>query len=263
MTTRDLFELASLDAFGLLDEQERGEFEDGFRAAPPHVQAQIRAEQVRFSGSAEALLPRVEPPAGLRGKVVAAVREAIASVNNEPVGRIGPGTALAWSSAPLWRAACIGFGTAALLLGGATWHLSRVVQNITETAQSTQMTEALASKGGPKFVDLLARPTMRHVAFTPAAKDYDGKAAAGLYVDTQSRTAYLVCNNMPFASGSYRLVVQDPAGTETSLKEFQAAAGTFFVTLEQVDVSSLSRMQIRQPQADGSVPATILVAAGA
>jgi hypothetical protein len=263
MTTRDLYELASLDVLGLLDEQERAEFEEGFRAAPLHVQAQIRAEQVRASTSADDLLPRIEAPAGLRGRVIAAVREAIASVNHEPVGRIGPGSARAWSSAPLWRAACIGFGTAALLLGGATWHLSRVVQAITDTAASAQMSEALAATAGPKFVDMLARPTMKHVAFTPAAKDYDGKAAAGLYVDTQSRVAYLVCNSMPVTGGSYRLVIADASGTDIPVKEFSASAGTFFVPLEDFNIASLDRLQIRQPQADGSVPAPLLVASGA
>lgn len=260
MTSRDLFELASLDVLGLLDEQERLEFEEAFRAAPPHIQAQIRAEQVRAT-DIDRVLPRVDPPAGLRGRVLAAVREAIASVG-EPVGRIGPGGVVGWSSAPIWRAACIGFATASLVLGVSAWHLSRTVQNVTDAAISSGTTQTLASKSGPKFIDMLTRPTLKHVSFTPAAKDYEGKASAGLYVDTNTRTAYLVCSGMQIAAGSYRLVIEDGNGRAQPVKEFEAGAGTFFVTLEQVDVSNLGRLRIQAPQPGGARQETLLVASG-
>lgn len=261
MTSRDLFELASLDVLGLLDEQERAEFEDAFRAAPPHIQAQIRAEQVR-AADLERLLPQVDPPAGLRSRVLAAVREAIASVGSEPVARIGPGGVAAWSSAPLWRAACIGFATASMVLGVGAWHLSRTVQNITDTAMSNRTTDVLAERSGPKFIDMLTRPTMTHVAFSPAAKDYDGKASAGLYVDTHTKTAYLVCSGMQVLGGSYRLIVDDGAGSSRQIKEFEAGAGTFFIALEQVDTASLKQLQIQAPQPNGARPETLLVASG-
>lgn len=261
MTSRDLFEMASLDVLGLLDEQERVEFEDAFRAAPPHVQAQIRAEQVR-AADMERFLPQVEPPAGLRGKVLAAVREAIASVG-EPVGRIGPAGRPAWSTAPIWRAACIGFATASMVLGVSAWSLSRTVQNITDTATTNRNYEDLARGSSPRFVELLTRPTMTHVAFTPAAKDYDGKASAGLFVDTNSKTAYLVCSGMQVLSGSYRLVIDDGSGDSRPVKEFEAGAGTFFIALEQVDINAVKQLRIQAPQPDGARPETLLVASGA
>lgn len=261
MTSRDLFELASLDVLGLLDEQERVEFEDAFRAAPPHIQAQIRAEQVRFA-DADRMLPQVETPAGLRGRVLAAVREAIASVNAEPIGRIGFAAPMAWSSAPLWRAACIGFATASMVLGVAAWRLSLTVQNITDTAMSNSTTDALADAVGPRFIDMLTRPTMTHVAFAPAAKDYDGKASAGLYVDTNTRTAYLVCSGMQVLGGSYRLVIDNGEAGTQQVKEFEAGAGAFFIALDRVDVDALRRMQIQAPQPNGARPQTLLVASG-
>ena len=52
MTTHELLELASLDALGLLDADERESFERAFRAAAPAVQAQIRREQLRAPRSA-------------------------------------------------------------------------------------------------------------------------------------------------------------------------------------------------------------------
>lgn len=261
MTSRDLFEMASLDVLGLLDEQERAEFEDAFRAAPPHVQAQIRAEQVR-AADVEKFLPQVDPPAGLRGRVLAAVRDAIASVGSEPVARIGPAGVSAWSSAPLWRAACIGFATASMVLGVSAWSLSRTVQNITDSAMTNRVTDELARDSSPRFINMLTRPTMTHVAFAPAAKDYNGKASAGLYVDTSTKTAYLVCSGMQVLSGSYRLVIDDGSGAARAIKEFEAGAGTFFIALDQVDVNAVKQLQIQAPQPDGARPQTLLVASG-
>lgn len=257
MNHRDLFEYADLDLLGLLDEQERAEFEEAFRAAPPHIQAQVRAAQTRLTRD-DGLLPAVEAPAGLRTKVLAAVRDAIASVNHEPVARIGPG-AKSWSSAPIWRAACLGFMTASLVLGGASWHFSRMLQNVSDTAMSNGNTDALVRKSGPKFVDMLARDSMRHIAFESAAPEVDSKAQAGLYFDTETRSAYLVCTGLPIASDSYQLVIENGT-TPISVKNFQASAGTFFVVLDQVDVDQVKKMQILAPQADGSRPAPILVA---
>ncbi|MBL8744793.1 MAG: hypothetical protein JNK58_00395 [Phycisphaerae bacterium] len=261
MTSRDLFEMASLDVLGLLDEQERAQFEEAFRSAPPHIQAQIRAEQLRAT-DVERILPQVEPPAGLRGRVLAAVREAIASVGSEPIARIGANGVASWSTAPIWRAACLGFATASMVLGVSAWHLSRTVQNITDTAMSSRTTDALAARSGPKFIDMLTRPTMTHVAFSPAAKDYDGKASAGLYVDTHTRTAYLVCSGMQVLGGSYRLIVDNGNGATRQIKEFEAGAGTFFIALDQVDISALKQLQIQAPQPNGARPETLLVASG-
>ena len=79
MTTHELLELASLDAMGLLDPEEREAFELAFRAAAPALQAQIRREQLRLS-YIDGILPVVEPPPGLRARVMAKVREAIESM---------------------------------------------------------------------------------------------------------------------------------------------------------------------------------------
>ena len=64
MTTRELLELASLDAMGLLDDNEHEAFEGAFRAAAPAVQRQVRREQERLTGDTSTL-PDVDPPAEL------------------------------------------------------------------------------------------------------------------------------------------------------------------------------------------------------
>lgn len=94
MTLRreELIELAALEALGLLDENESAAFERGFDAAPQSVQEQIRRIQAETATDV-ATLAGEEPPAALRGKVLAAVSDAIDDEARElqPIASIGVG----------------------------------------------------------------------------------------------------------------------------------------------------------------------------
>lgn len=260
MTSRELFEMASLDVMGLLDEQERSAFEDAFRAAPPHVQAQIRAEQLRFADGS-GILPSVEPPVGLKAKVVAAVRDAIAQVRPEPIARIGAGGRLI-STMPIWRAACIGFATASLVLGLFSWSVSQQNRRITEAFVSGVIIDQFIQSSGAQFTDMLTRPTVKHVSFVPAAKDFDGRASAAVYVDESTSQGYLVCNDLS-AGQTYRLVVEGADGSRVQLKEFEAStSGTIFVPLQSVSVQSMPQMKLQTPRNGGKSPESLLVASG-
>src|SRR5438105_666068 len=102
MNTHDLLEMASLDAMGLLDPEEREAFERAFRAAPPPLQAQIRREQLRFS-AADDILPQVEPPLGLRARVIAAVREAMQTMAGRRAAEAAPALRSATAVSRFWR----------------------------------------------------------------------------------------------------------------------------------------------------------------
>lgn len=258
MNTQELFESASLDVMGLLDEQERAAFEEAFRAASPQIQAQIRAEQARFA-DIDRLLPRVETPVGLRFKVLAGVREAMAALQTAPIASIGMGGRVR-TSAPIWRAACIGFATASLVLAGFSWKITQDNRTMLSLALSNHVAQELAQKAGPGFTDLITRPTLRHVAFSPVAKDATGKAAAALFVDTNTKTAYLVCDSLPMTAGEYRLVVQGPDGT-SMVAEFSGNSGNFYVPIQSVDVDSLNKMTIQAPASEGR-RAALLVSSG-
>ena len=140
MMTRDLFELASLDVLGLLDDEERREFERAFRAAPPAVQAQVRREQLRAAHAVQSdeWLPAVDTPTGLKGRVVSSVREAIDAAragefSDHMSRKIGFFTlALQRNVSPLWRAACIGLLTASAVLGVALVRQSQQYDGIRE-----------------------------------------------------------------------------------------------------------------------------------
>lgn len=77
MSTKELIELAQLDAMGLLDEQEARQFEQAMSDAPEEVRENIRREQARLC-VIEPVLPDVEPPPSLKLAVMASVRAAMA-----------------------------------------------------------------------------------------------------------------------------------------------------------------------------------------
>lgn len=217
MTTRELLELASLDAMGLLEARERESFERAFRAAAPAVQRQVRREQERLTGDTSTL-PGVDPPAALRGQVIGRVREAMTAARSEVVGKIVPSEfSIRANVSPLWRAACIGFATATLVLFGVGYSLQSEYKDALAAGRSGEIAE-MARLLGPEFEQVLLSPTAERVAFTNAfgGADRNGVRAA-IYLDAETKTAFLVCRNLPSVDGEsgYRLVVvneDDTAG---------------------------------------------------
>jgi len=235
MNTRDLFELASLDVLGLLDDEERRAFEQAFRAAPAATQAQIRREQLRAAHTVEAdWLPVADAPFGLKGKVLSSVREAIdAARAGELTGhvarRIGPFTlALQRNVSPIWRAAAIGLLTASAVLSVALVRQADQYDAIRDTVTSDAAVAALAQHFGPEFATVFTNPTSDVRDFAPV-----GQQAAGAYgrvvVDEANGNAYLFCNALPQRDDGYRVVVVNAAGqVERELTRFDSQGGLAF-----------------------------------
>jgi len=266
MNTRELFELASLDVLGLLDEQEREAFEQGFKAAPPSVQAQIRREQLRFS-EMEKMLPEVEAPTGLRARVIAAVRDAIAAVGSEPIARIGTSSVShpVFNSAPLWRAACIGFATAALVLAGFGYKVmgeNNLIQDQLASSGTASGFQAMALRaGGIDPARLLASDFCQRVSFSPTAPDAagpNGRIDAYLLIDTQSRKAILACEGLTIGDNTYTLIIESGSGSQL-LESFKPDAHSFYVPLRDLDPAQLDKLQIRGPGAPGAGGSTVLL----
>jgi len=252
MSTRELFEMASLDVLGLLDEEERAAFENAFRAADPATQAQIRREQRRFA-EIDRSLPDVEAPAGLRARVVNAVREAIASVRTEPIGRIGPGTvAVGFNSAPIWRAACIGFATASMVLAGFSWRVQRANVAILQDMTNNRAVESIVDVAGPqgaRFAHFLASPGTHDMAFVPAQAAEDiGSAGGKVYFDRNTKETWVMCRNLPIiSSGRYSVVVDRKDGRPAvEVASFEASPG---LSTQQIKVNpdDVGFLQIRAP----------------
>jgi hypothetical protein len=181
MTTHELLELASLDALGLLDDDERADFERGFQAASPALQAQIRREQTRLA-RAEALLPDVEPAASLRARVLAAVREAIQTVGVRKGGRLVPTLLPSRGVSPIWRAAAIGSMAAAIIFGFATLRIRSEVTTINKLISANATEAEWVREYGARFSDMLDHPETRYVQFARAG---GASGRALIMVDTE------------------------------------------------------------------------------
>jgi hypothetical protein len=88
----ELVEMASLDAFGLLDAEDALDFEDAFLAVPDRVRVSIRNLQAELV-SDERLIGSDEPDESLRAKVLERVSVAMAERDDtlQPLAQIGPG----------------------------------------------------------------------------------------------------------------------------------------------------------------------------
>ena len=256
MTTRELFEQANLDALGLLDEEERAAFERAFRAASPAVRAQIRREQLRMS-DLESLLPDVDPPVGLRHKVLARWREAVLNVGS--AGRISPeALGRRGSSAPIWRAACIGFATATVVISMFFVWMAQEHGRMAETVQRNTSLDDLQRAAGPELLDLLTAPQSRRLTFVAAhAESAEAGSTIRLYFDPERETAGLLCRDLPISPEGehltrYRLVIERPDGAFERVHEFTAQAGVFSSLVAWRPDLAGQKLAIVRPAADGS-----------
>lgn len=261
MNTRELFEMASLDVLGLLDDAEREAFELAFRQANPAVQAQIRREQLRFTDM-ERLLPEVSTPAGLKARVMAAVRDAIAAVRTEPIARIGVGQHGLFNATPIWRAACIGFATASLVLGGFFYQVTQSNKQIIASLDSNRLNDQMQrlSESGVNWRAMIMAEGLTRVDFSPAAPDVGNglsEPVGRIFIDPTKMEAVVVLEHLPIVSGEYTLKII--GHDHESLKRFEAIPGLVQIPLKALDLTKLKGFEILAPAAstDSEAP-TIL-----
>ncbi len=253
--TNDLLELASLDVLGLLDAEEREAFERAFRAAPPALQAQIRREQLRVS-SMDDLLPAVEPPLGLRARVLAALRDAVQSTvpaRRDIAGRIVPELAPVRGVNRWWRAGAIGAAAASVVLAFATVQMRYDYNQLVSAERRNQTTDFFFKTFGPRFEQSLFNPSTRFVHFVPAGApaadgDADGVTKATLVLDSETKKGQLYLKNMSSAGGQYALVIINEQGQETSavltFSSAGAGAGVERREIERLDLEGISGLAI-------------------
>ena len=144
MTPRQLLELASLDALGLLDDVESAMYTRSFHDAPATVQDEVLRLQGEIAND-HLLLPGEEPDPELRERVLKAVADALARDDSlAPLARIGRqrehdrdggrrmGRMNLGGSGQLWRAA-------SFALAGATGRQSNSCQGLLMRRRSSTM----------------------------------------------------------------------------------------------------------------------------
>lgn len=179
MTLQQLIEMAILDAMGLLDEQERDQFESAFRSASPAVQAQVRREQTRLS-RIESLLPDVQAPAGLRAAVLEAVRQQIdlGLAQGPADSQILPQFLHSRGVSRFWRAGALGLAAAATVLGVTTFYFIGQTVKLSQMVQGDAMVAAFTERFGASYVHrIIFDKDTRRVVFEPAVDGFKGEAS--------------------------------------------------------------------------------------
>jgi hypothetical protein len=270
MTPRDLVEMASLDALGLLDEAERAEFESAFRAASPEVQAAVRRAQLRAT-KIDDLLPKVDPPPGLKARVVAAVRTAIAAVTLESDTQTSPVAAGGYASqahepsaftkllnsAFVWRTACLGFATATIVLGVFYNIVTRNLSEVTDRVRTESYAAEFRDYFGPAFADSMMGPQSMWLSFAPAAQDLDlgtsvDEIRAKLLYDPDRRVAFVRVEGLPDVNARYHVVVEQPNGGNRRQVEFFGSHDAIFRQINNIDAADVNSLIIYAPNASGN-----------
>jgi hypothetical protein len=228
MTIQELLESAQLDALGLLDEQDRDAFERAFQAAPEALQKQIRREQERLCRM-DALLPQVDLPDTLWPKVKDAVRAAQAAAIAEVEG-----AGLATSVRPfpmsrsagvhrVWRAAAIGFATAAVVLGAVTIHLRMTAESQVRLAVEAVIADQTREGFGPEYLNEILYGRPMHYVMSPAREGVRGDAAVFTHPKWKD-SAILYCSAAAPEGKTLRLVELNEDGSiGRQFAEFESA----------------------------------------
>lgn len=221
MTTHELLELASLDAMGLLEPAEREAFDRAFAAADPAVQAMIRREQLRVTELAGPLNGQVVPP-GLKARVLAAVRQAVAEarqavglrLTDDNVPAPIPAIRRAGSVSHWWRTAAIGAIAATIVLGFSVLQMRSEFVRTDNQLLSNAANDELRKLVGADFKEQLTSPNIQRLNFT-AAFQGDGGPSAALNFDAAARRGHLSIADLPPVDGGYELVAIDEDGQRT------------------------------------------------
>lgn len=210
MKTQELLELAALDALGLLDEHEHEAFDRAFRAASPALQAQIRSEQTRIAKD-DSLLPEVDAPLGLKAKVLARWREAVAARR-----RFVPPLLPSSGVTPIWRMAAIGALAATMVMGVATLQIHSNFKQLAAAANDLKVSQAFSQEFGQSFEHVFMNPNVEKVSYRPV-EGFEGQVAMLLdrtdakpsidNPEVATYTGHFYCRLFPESASNYQIVL--------------------------------------------------------
>ena len=260
MNNENLFEMATLDALGLLDAEERRAFEDAFQSASPALKEELRREQRRLT-NLENVLPDVAPPASLRDRVLVAVRDAMSAMApsraGDVIAKIGsPEWSIRRAVSPVWRAACIGFATATVVLIAVGFSMRDTLDATMYDSLNRDLTQLITQDLGHEFADRLLSPASHKVSFEAAEEGL--RAQAAILIDPESKTAYLVTRDLPRMDGEYKLVVVNDAGETQSLLASFGVSGKMNGLVIQTPIEAGTPLAIIPPAARSDSAAPLL-----
>ena len=205
---RDLLPLLSLD---VLDVDERDVLEDHLASCPA-----CAAEAAGYSETAAAIalaLPQVDPPAGLKNRVLTAARNPYAM----PAGRRAGGSRRVGVLPRRWRISLVGLAAAVAIIwavGATIWAMNVSEQLDAQSSQIASLSERAQNYGRVASVLQAADTQTRMLSGTNDAPSAFGR----VYVDPDTGEGMLMVRGLPPlpAGRSYQLWVVGADGQRQS-----------------------------------------------
>lgn len=265
MSTRDLIELAALDALGMLEPDDQAEFERAFREAPVSVRAHVRAEQARI---ADLVQVDAEPSPDLRERVIAAVSAAVEAevvggaraVVHHP-GRVVPKVSRIRRVSPLWRAAAIGLSVAVVVLGVVA---NQLQQKNHQLGDQVIVSDYFNVVGTRYLADTLFNASTQRTIFQPTVtRQGPGfTAQAVLLSDPDWKKSRFICQGLTVAGrpGNFQLCEVDENNNFVRTLEYFKSEGRFVSFDLETPVASGTRLAIFIDNGAGALGEVIMIA---
>lgn len=248
ITTRELLELAALDALGLLDDFESRIYTRSYHDAPASVQDQIKRLQAELA-SDDSILPVDEPSPALRQRVLKAVADAIERDESRlaPLATIGrrrvAGTAdnrfLLSASGQFWRAACFVMAGVTVVFALFYVRAQDFANRVSEIALIRNTDAVLEELIGPTFKDFLFDDDTSFIVLDPAVPGTKGRGV--VCINERTFQAFLITEDLAQGGpGSYTLALRGqgtgPDG-RSDVRSFGSTGGLQGIALGTVHVS--------------------------
>jgi hypothetical protein len=236
MNLQQLLEQAHLDALGMLDPEDRGEFNKAFATAPAAVREAVREEQSSMVMVAQGFLPDVDPTNALRERVIADISaRMLAAEAGELLEEGSNPQEFEFRSSNrvsrMWRAGAIGLLGVCAVLGAAFVNVldlnTDMKSKISDTGLPKQVMVGLgADRTNETLFD--ARTSRGH--FVTVKDGFTG--VASILHNAEWKDAVVSCKDLPAAAPgvTYELVVLGTDGKPAQRIANLGSGGTKGVT---------------------------------
>lgn len=227
----ELFDLAQMDALGLLDEPGRVRFEHAFARSPEAIKAQLRAQQ-NLAVQLAAMTPDVSVPAGQRERVIDRVA-AEAAGDRDIIAHLEPAVLPAQGVSRVWRAASIACAAAAIVFAFTTIQMQGRYRELDNAFRTGQVATMFIKEFGPRFETALASPATRFIQFQAV----DGQRGAAVVLhDSETGEAQLFCHDLPEKEARYQLVMILPGEERRVVLPVRASGARIAQVIERLDL---------------------------
>ncbi len=232
----ELLELIAADALGALSTGERTHLRKLEDDANPELQQWINDARDRIAAQMQADLPKVEPDASLRYRVLAYLSHCVEHDFDRSTNGMDNSSALPFATpqnwfmrlvgsqvSSVWRVAALVAITATV---GLSWSLVATLNVMAEwkTQQRYADTaETIQDLGGKSTFEFIASPDAQHFAFVPVKEESEARAAIAFFPNTNE--GLLMVKNLPEEEKMYELHVS-AQGIEDSIVISLTSKGT-------------------------------------